>query len=183
MIRYVIIHCKHDGCYDPKCVEDMETHRRITSITVNPPKVFLFTDKEQAYEFFIEYMNDVDVIDERCKKPDGELDHQDCCTCGIIEMDEEGNTTLFYNRNNQIFMLEQGADTFLPTVSLKKDIHNFNLTNKIIRNHRTLAIEQKKKYIELGKVCENSMKKATKASSKKSAVPLNKVEDDDDDEK
>jgi hypothetical protein len=178
MIRYVIVHCKHDGCYDPKCVEDIETNRRITSITVNPPKVFLFTDKEQAYDFFIEYMNDVDVIDERCKKSGDELEHQDCCTCGIIEMDDEGNTTLFYNRTNQIFMLEQGADLFLPSEPLKKDIHNINLTNKIIRNHKTLSKEQKERYIELGRVCKKSMKK-TKASPTNLVVDEESSNDDE----
>ena len=96
--RYIIVHCKHEGCYDPKCVLDIETNKRITPVTINPPKVFFFSDKEQANDFFSEYMNDVDVIDERCIKSDGELEHLDYCTCGIIEMDDEGNTILFYNR-------------------------------------------------------------------------------------
>ena len=182
-IRYVIVHCKHDGCYDRKCVEDMEVNRRITSITVNPPKIFLFSDKEQAYDFFVEYMNDVDVIDERCKKGTGEeLEHQDCCTCGIIEMDDEGNTTLFYNRNNQIFMLEQGAEVFLPSEPIKKDIHNLNLTNKLIRNHRTLTKEQKEKYIELGQVCKKSMKRTKHVSSSNSKLVIEEDSEDDDDE-
>jgi hypothetical protein len=127
-------------------------------------------------------MNDVDVIDERCKKGTGEeLEHQDCCTCGIIEMDDEGNTTLFYNRNNQIFMLEQSAEVFLPSEPMKKDIHNLNLTNKLIRNYRTLAKEQKEKYIELGRVCKNSMKR-TKQTSSSSNSKLVVGEDSSNDE-
>jgi hypothetical protein len=58
--------------------------------------ILLFNDKEEAHDFFNEYMNDIDVIDPRCKKGD-EVEHIDYCTCGIIEMDEEDNPILFYN--------------------------------------------------------------------------------------
>lgn len=176
MMRYLVVHCKHEGCYDYKCVEDPETNTKITPVTINPPKVFFFSDKEQANDFFIEYMNDVDVIDERCKKGD-EIVHQDYCTCGIIEMDEEGNTNLFYNRKNQIFLLEHSAEIFIPSDSLKKDIHNINLTNKFIRNYKTLSKEQKDRYIELGRVCKESMKR-TKAGSKISKTSKTTIKDD-----
>ena len=177
MIRYLIVHCKHEGCYDYKCLEDPVTNSKITPVTINSPKVFFFTDKEQANDFFVEYMNDVDVIDEKCKKGD-DIVHQDYCTCGIIEMDDDGNTILFYNRKNQIFLLEHGAEMFMPSDSIKKDIHNINLTNKFIRNHRTLTKEQKERYIELGRVCKESMKKtATAKSSTKTATKTFKKED------
>ena len=65
--KYIIVHNKHEGCYDFQYYEDNSTKTRLTSITINPPKVFLFSDKEQAHEFFSEYMNDVDVLDIRCK--------------------------------------------------------------------------------------------------------------------
>jgi hypothetical protein len=180
MIRYVIVHCKHEGCYSRKCVDDIEINKRITSITVNPPKVFFFVDKEQANDFFVEYMNDVDVLDERCKKGEDQIEHLDCCTCGIIEMDDEGNTILFYNRTNQIFLLENSVDIFLPSEPLKKDVHNINLTNKFIRNHKTLTREQKEKYIELGRVCKKSMKKSKPATASKIVIEEDSEDDDDD---
>ena len=96
MTKYIIIHCRHEGCYDFQYYEDEQSKTRLTSITINPPKIFLFNDKEEAHDFFNEYMNDIDVIDPRCKKGD-EVEHIDYCTCGIIEMDEEDNPILFYN--------------------------------------------------------------------------------------
>ena len=158
MVPYVIVHCTHEGCYDIKCIEDYENNIRITPVTINHPKVFFFPDKEQASDFFNDYINDVDVIDERCKVGD-EIDHKDFCTCGIIELDDDGNTILFYNRKNQIFLLENSAQLFLPSDSLKKDIHNNNLTNKLFRTCKFLSREQKKRYIELGKMCETQMKR------------------------
>ena len=176
MSRYVIVHCKHEGFYDYKCIEDPENHTRITPVTINPPKVFFFPDKEQASDFFNEYINDVDVIDERCKKGD-DIVHLDYCTCGIIELDDEGNTILFYNKKNQIFLLEPSAEVFLPSDSIKKDIHNINLTNKFIRNYKTLSKEQKERYIELGRVCKNSMKKPP---AKKTVIQVKGSDDEDD---
>jgi hypothetical protein len=156
MVKYIIIHCKHEGCYDFQCYEDEKTKTRLTSITINPPKVFLFNTKDEAHEFFNEYMNDVDVIDPRCKKGD-EVEHIDYCTCGIIEMDEDENPILFYNKKNQIFLLENSAQVFTPPQDLKEDISNMNLTNKLIKKCKNLGKEQKQRYIELGKMCEDCM--------------------------
>ena len=48
---------------------------------------------------------------------------------------------------------------------MKKDIHNLNITNKIIRNCKSLGREQKEKYIELGRICLESMNKQKATSS------------------
>jgi len=96
MTKYIIIHCRHEGCYDFQYYEDEKSRTRLTSITINPPKIFLFNNKDEAHDFFNEYMNDIDVIDPRCKKDD-EVVHIDYCTCGIIEMDEDDNPILFFN--------------------------------------------------------------------------------------
>ena len=156
MVKYMIIHCRHDGCYDFPYYEDEKTRTRLTSITINPPKIFIFNEKEEAHEFFNEYMNDVDEIDPRCKKGE-EVIHNDYCTCGIIEMDEDDNPILFYNKKNQLFLMEHSAQVFVPPQGIKDDINNFNLTNKLIRKCKTLGREQKEKYIELGKMCEECM--------------------------
>jgi len=153
MVKYVIIHNKHEGCYDFQFYEDEASRMRLTSITINPPKIFMFDDKQQAHDFFDEYINDVDVIDPRCKKGD-DVEHINYCTCGIIELDEEENPILFYNKRNQIFLMEHGPQIFLPPQELKNDIGNLNLTNRLIRKAKTLAKEQRKRYIELGRVCE-----------------------------
>lgn len=153
MVKYIIVHCRHDGCYDFQYYEDEKTRTRLTSITINPPKIFMFTTKEDAHEFFDEYMNDIDEIDVRCKKGE-EVEHQDYCTCGIIEMDEDGNPILFYNKKNQLFLLEHSAEVFTPPQTLKDDISNLNLTNKLIKKCKKLDKEQREKYIELGKMCQ-----------------------------
>ena len=153
MVKYIIVHCRHDGCYDFQYYEDEKTRTRLTSITINPPKIFMFTTKEDAHEFFDEYMNDIDEIDVRCKKGE-EVEHQDYCTCGIIEMDEDGNPILFYNKKNQLFLLEHSAQVFTPPQTLKDDISNLNLTNKLIKRCKKLDKEQREKYIELGKMCQ-----------------------------
>jgi len=153
MVKYIIVHCRHDGCYDFQYYEDEKTRTRLTSITINPPKIFMFTTKEDAHEFFDEYMNDIDEIDTRCKKGD-EVEHQDYCTCGIIEMDDDGNPILFYNKKNQLFLLEHSAQVFTPPQTLKDDISNLNLTNKLIKKCKKLDKEQREKYIELGKMCQ-----------------------------
>lgn len=153
MVKYIIVHCRHDGCYDFQYYEDEKTRTRLTSITINPPKIFMFTTKEDAHEFFDEYMNDIDEIDPRCKKGE-EVEHQDYCTCGIIEMDEDGNPILFYNKKNQLFLLEHSAQVFTPPQGLKDDINNFNLTNKLIKKSKKLDKEQRERYIELGKMCQ-----------------------------
>ena len=153
MVKYIIVHCRHDGCYDFQYYEDEKTRTRLTSITINPPKIFMFTTKEDAHEFFDEYMNDIDEIDPRCKKGE-EVEHQDYCTCGIIEMDEDGNPILFYNKKNQLFLLEHSAQLFTPPQGLKDDINNLNLTNKLIKRSKKLDKEQRERYIELGKMCQ-----------------------------
>lgn len=153
MVKYIIVHCEHEGCYDFQYYEDEKTRTRLTSITINPPKIFMFTTKEDAHEFFDEYMNDIDEIDPRCKKGE-EVEHQDYCTCGIIEMDEDGNPILFYNKKNQLFLLEHSAQLFTPPQGLKDDINNLNLTNKLIKRSKKLDKEQRERYIELGKMCQ-----------------------------
>ena len=153
MVKYIIVHCRHDGCYDFQYYEDEITSTRLTSITINPPKIFMFTTKEDAHEFFDEYMNDIDEIDTRCKKGE-EVEHQDYCTCGIIEMDDDGNPILFYNKKNQLFLLEHSAQVFTPPQTLKDDISNLNLTNKLIKKCKKLDKETRDKYIELGKMCQ-----------------------------
>ena len=153
MVKYMIVHCRHDGCYDFQYYEDEKTRTRLTSITINTPKIFMFTTKEDAHEFFDEYMNDIDEIDPRCKKGD-EVEHQDYCTCGIIEMDDDGNPILFYNKKNQLFLLEHNAQVFTTPQTLKEDIGNLNLTNKLIKKCKKLDKEQRDKYIELGKMCQ-----------------------------
>ena len=158
MVKYIIIHNKHEGCYDFQYYEDQTTKMRLTSITINPPKIYMFDNKEQAQEFFEEYINDVDVLDIRCKKGD-EVEHIDYCTCGIIELDEDENPVLFYNKKNQIFLMENGPKIFLPPQELKNDVKNYNLTNKLIRKCKTLAKEQRKRYVELGKYCEECLTK------------------------
>jgi hypothetical protein len=153
MIKYLIVHNKHEGCYDFKCYQDDVARIRLTSITINPPKIFMFSTREEAQDFFEEYINDVDCIDIRCKRGD-EVEHMDYCSCGVIELDDKGDPILFYNRKNQIFLLENGSQVFLPNQEIKNDIRNFNLTNKLIRKCKSLAREQRDRYIELGKYCE-----------------------------
>ena len=171
MARYLVIHNKHDGCYDLKCFEDFENRRRLTSITINPPKVYMFSSKEQAQDFFNDYINEVDCVDPNCR--DGEeVEHVDYCTCGIVEMDDEGeNPVLFYNKRNQIFFLEVGGQVCLPPQSTKNNIEDMNLTNRLIRRCRKLDDEQKQKYIELGKSCEDSLKESLAKAAAEAAAP------------
>lgn len=154
MVKYLIIHNKHEGCYDFQCYQDEVARIRLTSITINPPKIFMFNTREAAQDFFEEYINDVDCIDIKCKRGE-EVEHVDYCTCGIIELDNEGEPILFYNKKNQIFLMEHGPEVFLPNQELKNDILNLNLTNKLIRKCRSLSREQRKRYIDLGKYCED----------------------------
>lgn len=153
MIKYMVVHCKHEGCYDFQYYDDESSRMRLTSIRINPPKIFLFNDKESASDFFCDYINDVDVLDVRCKKGD-DVEHIDYCTCGIIEVDDEGNPVLFYNKKNQIFLTENTSNLFSVSQNLKNDISNINITNRLIRKYRLLDTEQKKKYIELGELCK-----------------------------
>jgi hypothetical protein len=153
MVRYLVIHNKHEGCYDFQCYQDEVARIRLTSITINPPKIYMFNTRDEAQDFFEEYINDVDCIDIRCKRGD-DVEHIDYCTCGVIELDEKGEPILFYNKKNQIFLMEHGPDLFLPNHELKNDIKNLNLTNRLIRKCKSLAREQRRRYIELGKYCE-----------------------------
>ena len=155
MIKYIVLHNTHNGCYDFQYYEDEKARLRLTSITINPPKIFLFNDREAAQDFFEEYINDVDVIDPKCKKENDDVEHVTHCTCGIIELDDDENPILFYNKRNQIFLLENGPQVFMPPQELKNDIKNMNLTNKLIRRCKSLSREQRRRYIELGKYCED----------------------------
>ena len=153
MVKYIIIHNKHEGCYDFQCYQDEVARIRLTSITINPPKIFMFSSREEAQDFFEEYINDVDCIDIRCKRGD-EVEHIDYCTCGVIELDDKGEPILFYNKKNQIFLMEHGPEVFLPNQELKNDIRNLNLTNRLIRKCKNLGREQRQRYIDLVKYCE-----------------------------
>ena len=51
MLKYLIIHNKHEGCYDFQYYEDEVEKIRLTSITINPPKIFMFNSKQQAQDF------------------------------------------------------------------------------------------------------------------------------------
>ena len=153
MVNYIIIHNTHNGCYDFQCYQDEAARIRLTSITINPPKIYLFNTRDEAQDFFEEYINDVDCIDIKCKKGD-DVEHVDYCTCGVIELDETGEPILFYNKKNQIFLMEHGPQVFIPHQELKNDIKNLNLTNRLIRKCRSLGREQRNRYIELGKYCE-----------------------------
>jgi hypothetical protein len=153
MIKYLIIHNKHEGCYDFQCYQDEVARIRLTSIRINPPKIFMFSTRDEAQDFFEEYINDIDCIDIRCKRGE-DVEHIDYCTCGVIELDDKGEPILFYNKKNQIFLMEHGPQIFVPNYELKNDIKHYNLTNRLIRKCKSLGREQRKRYIELGKYCE-----------------------------
>jgi hypothetical protein len=145
----------------PKNVKNTTTKIK-PIITINPPKIFLFDNKGQAKEFFDEYINDIDVLDERCVKGE-DINHVDYCRCGIVELDEEdGQPIFFYNDRNQIFLLETGPQLFVTPHDLKIDLNNLNLTNNLIKKSRYLGREQKKRYIELGKRCQECLTKYDK---------------------
>lgn len=154
MPKYMVIHCKHAGCYDFNFIEDKETKTRFIPITINTPKVFVFDCRDEAREFFMEYMNDVDVVDYRCRSGN-EIKHLDLCTCGVIDLDDDDHPNLFYNKNNQIFLLEYTAQMFTTNQNVRVDINNMNISNSLMRRCKSLSGEQRKKYIELGKLCED----------------------------
>jgi hypothetical protein len=176
MIKYLVIHNKHEGCYDFQCYQDEVARIRLTSITINPPKIFMFSTRDEAQDFFEEYINDVDCIDIRCRRGE-EVEHIDYCTCGVIELDNEGEPILFYNKKNQIFLMENAPQMFLPNQELKNDIRNFNLTNRLIRKCKSLGREQRKRYIDLGKYCEecNADEPSDDESDKKDDAAENAV--------
>jgi hypothetical protein len=154
MPQYIIVHCKHEGCYNPLMFRDEKLENKISPIHINPPKIFLFDNKPEAKEFFTDYINDVDVLDERCKH-DEDINHIDHCSCGIVHLDDEtGEPNLFYNQKNQIFLLEPSAQIFAPPHFQKIEMANLNLINSLVRTSRTLRKEQQRRYVELGKRCE-----------------------------
>jgi hypothetical protein len=102
----------------------------------------------------MEYMNDVDVVDYRCRNGN-EIKHLDLCTCGVIDLDDDDHPNLFYNKNNQIFLLEYTAQMFTTNQNVRVDINNMNISNNLMRRCKNLSNEQRKKYIELGKLCED----------------------------
>lgn len=157
MPQYIIVHCKHDGCYNPLMFQDENPKTRVASVQINPPKIFLFDNKPEAKEFFSDYINDVDVLDERCKINE-DINHVDYCNCGIVKLDDEdGQPILFYNQKNQIFLLEPAAQVFAPAHDVKLEMVNLNLINSLVRTSRTLGREQQRKYVELGKRCEDCL--------------------------
>ena len=58
MVKYIIIHNKHEGYYEFQYYEDAATKMRLTSITIHPPKIFMFNTRDVAQDFFEEYIND-----------------------------------------------------------------------------------------------------------------------------
>lgn len=153
MIKYMVIHCKHEGCYDFHCYEDEQAKIRFTSIRINPPKVFLFRTRDEAQDFFEDYINDIDCTDLRCRKGE-DIEHVELCTCGVIDFDDKDEPVLFYDKKNQVFLMEQGPDFFVPNYEVKSNTKNLNLTNRLIRRCKTLSTEQRNRYIELGKYCQ-----------------------------
>ena len=200
MIKYLVVHCRHEGCYDYKFYEDHSAKLRFTSIRINPPKIFMFTNREQAGEFFEEYVSDIDATDPKCKRGE-DIEHSEFCTCGIIETDDDENPILFYNKLNQIFLLENGPQVFLTPPELKSDINNMNVTNRLLRSSKRLDRIQRDKYIELGKICEecninediheankkandeDNTKEVTEKANMKAANEDNKNEVDEDNKK
>ena len=120
-------------------------------ITVNTPKIFFFDNKILACEFFTDYINDVDVLDPQCRIGD-EIDHKDFCTCGIIELDDNEQPIFFYNKKNQIFLLETTAQLYTIPVDLKIDVNNLGVSQRLLNRRKTLTQQQKKTYIELGRL-------------------------------
>ena len=173
-MKYIVVHCRHEGCYEHKSVEDIATQTRMTSIRINPPKLFVFDDKESAGEFFEEYMADVDCVDIKCKVGD-DVEHADYCTCGIVEMDEEGYPIMFYNKIHQIFITEISCNVYEPLRELKHDICSMNLTNRLIRRCRKLTKEQRDQYIELGRMCQTCEKPPSEPELESALAPTTSV--------
>ena len=168
MPKYIIIHTTHEGCYDCKQIDHGNV--KIMPITVNTPKIFFFDSKILAGEFFTDYINDVDVIDPQCRNGD-EIDHKDFCTCGIIELDDNEQPIFFYNKKNQIFLLETTAQLYTIPVDLKIDVNNLGVSQRLLNRRKSLTQQQKKTYIELGRLlCED-------------CIPEDVEEDEDDKDK
>jgi hypothetical protein len=95
-------------------------------------------------------------FDPRCKKGN-EISHVEYCSCGITDLDDDGNPTLFYNKRDQIFLLENGAQVFNVPQNTKNDISNMNLLNQLIKKCKRLNKEEHSKYIELANVCKECL--------------------------
>jgi flagellar biosynthesis GTPase FlhF len=124
--------------------------------TIIPPKVFMFYNKEQAQEFYSDYINDIDEIDERCKKGQ-EIEHVNYCICGVLELDDDGNPIFFNNKKNHIYLLEVAGTIMSVPYKLKHEIHTMNSTISNLKKYKTLSGEQINKYIQLGKMCEECL--------------------------
>ena len=161
MVKYMVIHTKHEGCYDTVLY-----NKRGPMVTINTPKVYLFDDHHQASLFFEEYITDIDVPDERCKKGN-DIEHIDWCTCGIVNLDDDGNPVLFYNKTHQIFFIESQCDLYTASTNSHIDINNINVTHKHIYKsmHKKLLREQKLRYIELGQLCQEYLEDDTETVS------------------
>jgi hypothetical protein len=61
--------------------------------------------------------------------------------------------------------MEHGPQIFLPPQELKNDIGNMNLTNRLIKKCKSLGKEQRKRYIELGKICQECETTINKTNS------------------
>lgn len=151
MISYLVVHTKHEGCYDRPIYEDKEERLRYITIRINPPKIFMFQDRDQAMTFFKEYIQDLDNPDDRCKNDD-DLEHVPNCGCGV--RDDYENPTFFYNKRNQVFFLENGPQVLLPPPKVKRQIDDLNTTNYLIRKAKILEKEYLTQKKELCKVCE-----------------------------
>lgn len=171
----MIVHCKHEGCYDFKYYEDEESKLKLTCLRINPPKIFMFNDKETAQDFFVEYIHDVDEFDPRCKKGN-EISHVEYCSCGITDLDDDGNPTLFYNKRDQIFLLENGAQVFNVPQNTKNDISNMNLLNQLIKKCKKLNKEEHSKYIELANVCKECLLDTEPADPPKKNETTSKIQ-------
>ena len=71
--------------------------------------------------------------------------------------------------------MEHGPQVFLPPQELKNDAKNLNLTNKLMRKCKSLGREQRERYIELGKYCQE-------IQAKKLAKEQEDEEEEDDEE-
>ena len=124
--------------------------------SIIPPKVYMFYNKEQAQEFYSDYINDIDEIDERCKKGQ-DIEHVNYCICGVLELDDDGNPVFFNNKKNHIYLLEVAGTIMSVPYKLKHEIHTMNSTISNLKKYKTLSGEQINKYIQLGKMCEECL--------------------------
>ncbi len=192
MPNFIIVHTTHEGCYN----SDETIPARI-----NTPKIFFFTDKEKAHDFFNEYVHNVGDLDIRCINGNY-LSHIENCTCGIVEMKDD-TPVLFFNKLNQVFFLENNGVLFSTPSEVKTEINGMNIIHKIVTNNcKNLNAVQREEYIKIGRVCEfykkkmmqkckeekckeekckSKDKKATKDKKSKVKKVVSSDEEDDDD--